>query len=356
MSNLRDKLIKNSTISYTSTLEDSKVYTKKDVIPTHVPMINVALSGTIDGGIVPGITMLAGPSKHFKTGFALLLASAFLKKYKDGIILFYDSEFGTPQSYFKSYGISFDSVVHTPITDVEELKFDMMKQLASLDRNEHVMIVIDSIGNVASKKEVEDAMNEKSVADMSRAKQLKSLFRMITPHLTLKDIPCVAINHTYKEIGLYPKDIVSGGTGSYYGADNIWILGRQQEKESSGEISGYNFVINIEKSRYVREKSKIMINISYEGGINRWSGLFDNALEGGYITKTKQGWYALVDRTTGEVSDKNMRAGDIVDNKDLWMKMFKETDFADYIHKKYALSTGSLIDEDDFEVMENNAD
>lgn len=352
---LRDKLIKNSTISYTSTLEDSKIYTKKDVIPTHVPMINVALSGTVDGGIVPGITMLAGPSKHFKTGFALLLASAFLKKYKDGIILFYDSEFGTPQSYFKSYGIPFDSVVHTPITDVEELKFDMMKQLSELSRDDRVMIVIDSIGNVASKKEVEDAMNEKSVADMSRAKQLKSLFRMITPHLTLKDIPAVVINHTYKEIGMFPKDIVSGGTGSYYGADNIWILGRQQDKDNN-EIAGYHFVINIEKSRYVREKSKIPITISYEGGINRWSGLFDLALEGNYICKTKQGWYALVDRETGEVSDKNMRAGDIAENKDLWIKMFKETDFAEFIQKKYALSTGSLIDEDDFEVIASNED
>ena len=119
-----------------------------------VPMINVALSGTIDGGITPGLTMLAGPSKHFKTGFALLLASAFLRKYKDGIILFYDSEFGTPQDYFKTFNIPFDSVVHTPITDVEELKFDIMKQMKELSRDDRVMIVIDSIGNLASKKEV----------------------------------------------------------------------------------------------------------------------------------------------------------------------------------------------------------
>jgi len=186
---LREKLIKNSTIDLTSTLTDSKVYTKKDIIQTPVPMINVALSGSIDGGMTPGLTMLAGPSKHFKTGFALLLASAYLKKYSDGIILFYDSEFGTPQSYFNKFKIPLDSVVHTPITDVEELKFDIMKQLSEIDRNEHVLIIIDSIGNLASKKEVEDAMNEKAVADMSRAKQLKSLFRMITPHLTLKDIP-----------------------------------------------------------------------------------------------------------------------------------------------------------------------
>jgi hypothetical protein len=71
--------------------------------------------------------------------------------------------------------------------------------------------MIDSIGNLASKKEVEDAENEKSVADMSRAKSLKSLFRIITPHLTTKNIPCLAVNHIYQEMGLYPKAIVSGG-------------------------------------------------------------------------------------------------------------------------------------------------
>ncbi len=127
--------------------------------------------------------------------------------------------------------------------DVEQLKFDIMKQLTGLERGDRVMIVIDSIGNLASKKEVEDALDQKSVGDMTRAKQIKSLFRMVTPHLTLKDIPMVVVNHTYKEIGLYPKDIVGGGTGSYYSADNIYILGRQQEKDGT-DLIGYNFIIN----------------------------------------------------------------------------------------------------------------
>jgi RecA/RadA recombinase len=343
---LKEKLIKNSTIQFTATLEDSKIFTKKDVIPTIVPMINVALSGAIDGGLTPGITMLAGPSKHFKTGFALLMASAFLRKYSDGVILFYDSEFGTPQSYFSTFNIPFDAVVHTPVTDVEQLKFDVMKQLNALERGEHVMIIIDSIGNLASKKEVEDTLNEKSVADMSRAKQLKSLFRMITPYMTLKDIPMVVVNHTYKEIGMFPKDIVGGGTGSYYGSDNIWILGRQQDKDSDG-IQGYHFVINVEKSRYVKEKSKIPITINYEGGINRWSGLLDVAIDGGYIVKPKVGWYARVDKETGEVLAPNMRAGDIVDNAIFWKDVFKETDFATYIKEKYSIAHGAILQEDE---------
>jgi len=341
---LKEKLLKNSTIEYTNILTESKIYSKKDMIPTSVPMINVALSGTVDGGITPGLTMLAGPSKHFKTGFALLLASSYLKKYKDGIILFYDSEFGTPQSYFETFGIPLESVIHTPVTDVEELKHDMSVQLANITREDKVFIVVDSIGNLASKKETDDALEGKNVADMSRAKALKSFFRIVTAKLTLKDVPMVVINHTYKEIGLYPKDIVGGGTGSYYGSDNIWIIGRQQEKDADG-LTGYHFVINVEKSRYVKEKSKIPITVSFDGGINRWSGLLDVAVDGGYIVKPKNGWYAVVDKETGEIKAPNMRAGDIVDNKQFWVDMFTKTDFSKYIENRYKMATGSILND-----------
>jgi len=281
---LINRLIKNSTIQDTSLITDSKIYGKKDMIPTHVPMVNVALSGAVDGGLTPGLTVLAGPSKHFKSAFSLLMASAYLKQYPESVLLFYDSEFGTPKGYFESFGIDMDRVIHTPITDIEQLKFDVMKQLNEITRNDKVVIIIDSVGNLASKKEVEDTMNEKSVADMSRAKSLKSLFRMVTPHLTLKDIPLIVVNHTYMEIGMFPKAVVGGGTGIYYSADTIWILGRQQDKDG-GEINGYHFIINVEKSRYVKEKAKIPITVSYDGGIKKWSGLLDLALEGGFVVK-----------------------------------------------------------------------
>jgi RecA/RadA recombinase len=342
------RLIKNSTIKETSAIADSKVYGRKDVITTSVPMVNVALSGSVDGGLTPGLTVLAGPSKHFKSAFSLLMAAAYMKQYPDSVLLFYDSEFGTPEGYFKSFGIDMERVIHTPVTDIEQLKFDMMKQLDDITRDDKVVIVIDSVGNLASKKEVDDANDQKSVADMSRAKSFKSFFRMVTPHLTLKGIPLIAINHTYKEIGLYPKDVVSGGTGIYYSADTIWILGRQQDKDADG-INGYHFIINVEKSRYVKEKSKIPITVSYEGGIKKWSGLLDLALEGNYVAKPSNGWYALVDRSTGEVAGNKMRAADIVDNAAIWKQILSDTDFADYIKNKYTLVGGNLITDEEKE-------
>ena len=338
-----DKIKKNSSIKESAILSKSKFFTEKDMIPTSVPIVNVALSGKLDGGLTPGLTMWAGPSKHFKTAFSLLMAKSYLEKYNDAALLFYDSEFGTPQSYFDSFGIDTDRVLHTPITDIEQLKFDIMNQLSNLERGDRLIIVVDSIGNLASKKEVEDALEQKSVADMSRAKQVKSLFRMVTPHLSLKDIPMIVVNHTYKEIGMFPKDIVGGGTGSYYSADNIFIIGRQQEKEGT-EIVGYNFIINVEKSRYVKEKSKIPVTVSFDGGISRWSGLLDIALESGHVIKPSNGWYSRVD--DDGVEEKKYRLKE-TDNKDFWMPILKQKSFINFVKNKYQVAAGEILKDED---------
>ena len=350
MSALLDRVKKNSTVKESAILSQSKFFQKKDMIPTTIPAINIALSGRLDGGLTPGLTMWAGPSKHFKTAFSLLMAKSYMDKYSDAVMLFYDSEFGTPQSYFDSFGIDTERVIHTPITDIEQLKFDIMKQLdgkEGIQRGDHIIVLIDSIGNLASKKEVEDALDGKSVADMSRAKQIKSLFRMVTPHLSMKDIPMVVVNHTYKTMELYSKDVVGGGTGSYYSADNIFILGRQQEKEGT-DLIGYNFVINVEKSRYVREKSKIPVTVKFEGGISKWSGLLEMALESGHVIKPSNGWYSKVNVETGEVEEKKYRIKD-TDTKDFWLPIISSTSFQEWVKTNYQISNGSIISDESIE-------
>jgi RecA/RadA recombinase len=344
---LLEKLKKSSRVAGTDVLSDSKLFGEKELTSTPVPMVNVALSGSIDGGLASGLTVLAGPSKHFKTSFALLMAASYLKKHEDAVLLFYDSEFGSPQSYFEAFDVDTNRVLHTPVTNIEELKFDLVHQLNEIDRKEKVIVVIDSVGNIASKKEVEDAENMKSVADMTRAKALKGLFRMITPMLTLKDIPLLAINHTYMEQGMFPKAIVSGGTGVMYSADNVWIIGRQQDKQGT-EIQGYHFVINIEKSRFVKEKSKIPISVSWEGGIEKWSGLTEVALDLGYVIKPKNGWYQAKNPETGEELSGNVRMKDTL-NKEFWDAILEKTDFAEKVESKYKVAYRSILGDDSIE-------
>jgi RecA/RadA recombinase len=340
-----DKLKKNSRSKDAAVLNESKVL-KGELVKTNVPMINVALSGSLDGGLTSGLGVLAGPSKHFKTSFALLIAGAYLKQHDDAVVLFYDSEFGSPEAYFETYGVDPNRVLHTPITNVEELKFDIMHQLDNLERTDKVLILIDSIGNLASKKEVEDARSENTAADMSRAKALKGLFRMITPHLTLKDIPMLAINHTYKEIGLFPKDVVGGGTGIYYSADWIWIIGRRQNKKGT-EIKGYDFIIKEEKSRFVKEQSKIPITVSWDGGVERFSGLLDVAIAGGFVVKPSNGWYQRVDLSTGEVLGTKVREKDTLE-EEFWNDILADERFVSFVEGMYRIGDSTDVDIEEF--------
>jgi RecA/RadA recombinase len=344
MNALLDKIKKNSTIKEASLLADSKFFTKKDMIQTWIPALNIAFSGDLDGGFVPGLTLWAGPSKHFKSMFSLLMAKAYMDKYPDAVMVFYDCEFGTPLAYFDTLGLDKSRILHIPIMNMEEFKFDCIKQLENLERGDRVIFIIDSLGNMSSKKEMEDAIEGKSVQDMSRAKQMKSIFRMITPYLNRLDIPMVAVNHIYMTQELYSKPIVSGGQGIYLSADNIYILGRQQEKEGT-EIIGWNFIINVEKSRYVKEKSKIPISVMFEGGISKWSGLMDIALEGGFVVKPKNGWYAKVDIDTGEIEPKNWRLKD-TDCKEFWLPILTNPKFQQYIRTRYKVSNKTMVSED----------
>ena len=351
---LLDKIRKASKLGLSSTLEDSKMF-DNNIVTTGVPIIDVALSGRINnGGLTSGSTVLAGPSKHFKSSFGLLMVASYLRKYSDAVCIFYDDEFGSPKSYFESFGIDKSRVFYNPITNIEELKFDLVSQLDNLSRGDHVIIMIDSLGNLASKKEVEDAINEKSVADMTRAKALKGLFRMVTPILKMKDIPMISIAHTYETQEMYSKTVVSGGTGITYSADNVWVLGRQQDKDDDG-LHGYHFVINVEKSRFVKEKSKFLITVGFDKGIERYSGLLDIALTGGYVIKPKNGWYVAYDPVKKVELSKSLRE-DQTNDKSFWDNIIKNTNFTDYVETTFSLGNKEMLTSDAADGTEDEAD
>lgn len=353
MSALLEKIKKNSKLGKLKTLNKSEFLNNGDNTPTDMPVLNLAFSGEIDKGFRSGLIQFAGPSKHFKTNLALICVKSYLNKNPDAICLFFDSEFGVTEEYLKAQGIDPERMVHIPIMNVEELKFELLAQLEGIARGDKVIILIDSIGNLASKKEVEDALNEKSVADMSRAKQLKSLFRMATPYLTMKDIPMIGINHTYKEQGLFPKDIVGGGTGAMYSSNVVFIIGRAQEKDGS-EVSGYTFTLNVEKSRDVKEKSKLKFKVLFESGVCEYSGLLDIAMAAGFVKKPSSGWYQRV--INGQPEDKRCREKD-TENKEFWAPIISDPKFKEACSKIFKLQSGKHSElEDDIDLNEFDED
>lgn len=343
MSALLERMKKVGSVKSSAVLTESSFFMKKDVVETDLPILNIAFSGDLDGGLIPGLTILAGLSKSFKTLLGLYCLKAYMNKYPDAICLFYDSEFGVTPDYIKSNGIDGSRIIHIPVEHVEQLKFDIVKRLEEIKRGDKVFIFVDSLGNLASKKEVDDANDEKTVADMSRAKAIRSMLRIITPHLTMKDLPCIVVNHVYSTMELYSKTVIPGGTAVTYAANQIFVITKAQEKDGT-DIVGWNFTINIEKSRFVREKSKLPFTVTYEGGIQKFSGLLDIALDTGFVIKPSNGWYSRVDISTGVIEDKKFRLKD-TQNAEFWNQILTNEKFKSVVKAKYQLGNIPMIEQ-----------
>lgn len=344
MSSMLARLKKNSTSKIAAPLGKVKLPAYRAVSPAYG--LNIALGGDLKGALRPGHLCVAGESRHFKTNICLLLAAAWLDEYPDAALLFVDTEWGTGEetvNYFRSCGVDTDRVFHAPVEDVEEMKFEITKQLNGLEKDDKLIIVVDSIGGSASRKEAENADDGHSAQDMGlRAKAINSMFRVITPKLKRTGTPLLSVNHVYGD--QYSKTI-SGGQKILLSADDAWILGKRQGDKVDGEIQGHEFIINIEKSRTVKEKRKIPLIVTYEGGVEFYSPLFDIAKTLGFIVSPSRGWWTWVDPTTGEAHDKNFREKEIRANEgNFWEEIaFKTNDFNDAIRARYRLDSNALI-------------
>ena len=64
---LLEKMLKSGSIKGAAVLAKSNFFNAKESIPTDLPILNIAFSGSLDGGLLPGLTVVAGASKSFKT-------------------------------------------------------------------------------------------------------------------------------------------------------------------------------------------------------------------------------------------------------------------------------------------------
>lgn len=357
MSKLLKKFGKDDKVSV---LSSSTFFDKDIVIHSSVPLINLMFSGRLTGpqsGITPGLTVVVGDSRTFKTNFCLSQARDFLDQHPEGVLIFADCEFGAKSS-FASFGIDKDRVIHIALQHIEDLKFKLVQVLDEIGPDDKVMVFVDSISQIASKKEIEDALKENSAADMTRAKQLNSFFRMITPSLMIKKIPCLVINSYYDDVSnQYAEKIIKGGKQVFLSSDNIFMVTRSQVKDEEG-LKGWNFNYTAMKSRTVKEKSKFTITVTYEGGIDVNSGLFELAQEGGFIYSEKQGFYLF--NLEGFKDGKSYRKKQIEDNSAFFKALVADENFNKFVTDKYALDEGDMfkaefspeVDPDSGEILE----
>jgi RecA/RadA recombinase len=324
-------------------LSSSTFFDKDIVIQSSVYIINLMMSGRLYGpeaGIRPGLTVVVGDSRTFKTNWCLSQVKDFLDQHSNGIVIFGDCEFGAKSS-FEAFGIDKDRVIHIALENIEDMKFKIVQALDEISGDDEVMIFIDSVSQIASKKEIENALKENAAADMTRARELNSFFRMITPKLMIKRIPCLVVNSYYDDVSsIYAEKIIKGGKQIFLSADTILMVTRSQVKDDEG-LKGWSFNYSAMKSRYVKEKSKFSITVLYDGGIDKYSGLFDLALESGILFSEKQGFYK--GNGLGLEAGRSYRKKELETNSAFFEALVKDEFFNSFLTEKYALEEGDMF-------------
>ena len=246
-------------------------------------ILNAQLSGSIHGGIPNNrVTAIAGEQATGKTFYAIGIASTFLNDHPDGAVFYFDSEAAATPDLFRDRGLDAARVWHFPIDTIEEFRTQMIRILDNLlktpekDRKP-LLIILDSLGMLASQKELQDAMDDKQVRDMTKSQTIKSVFRIITSKLGKLKIPMIVTNHTYKTMNPYgdPTDM-GGGSGLKYAASTIITLTKSKEKDSSKEIIGNIIKVKTYKSRLTKENTQIATRLFFDSrGLDEYYGLLE---------------------------------------------------------------------------------
>lgn len=254
-------------------------------IDTGAYILNAALSGTIKGGIPNNkVLCFAGESATGKTFFALGVVKRFLTDNPSGGVFYFDTEAAVTKDMMEERGVDTSRVIISEPESVQQFRHNALQILDNYiksDEKPPMLMVLDSLGQLSTSKELEDTAEGKETRDMTRAQVLKATFRVLTLKLAKAKVPLIVTNHVYEVVGSYiPTKEMSGGSGLKYTASQIVFLSKKKDKDGK-DVVGNIIKCKMVKSRFTKENKEVEVKLTYDKGLDRYYGLLDLALKYG---------------------------------------------------------------------------
>jgi RecA/RadA recombinase len=252
-------------------------------------ILNALVSGSLYGGVPNNkVVALAGEQATGKTFFALGMVKNFLEQNKDGGTIYYDTEAAVTKDMMETRGIDTNRLIVAEPQTIQQFRHHGLQVLDRyIDSKESppMMMVLDSLGQLSTTKEMEDSTEGKETRDMTKAQVIKATFRTLGLKLAKAQVPMIITNHTYDVVGAYvPTKEMSGGSGLKYTASTILFLSKKRDKDvDKGE--GNLIKVTAEKSRFTKEKKQVEVRLSYTHGLDRYYGLLDLAEQYNIVKK-----------------------------------------------------------------------
>ena len=289
--------------------DESAALAEKGFIGTGSMALNSIMAGSLYDGIKKGgITAFAGREQTGKT-FICMNIMKEAQAAGMGVVLF-DTEGAYTNASLKAIGVNPEEVLFQSADTVANLQIDVckiLKELHSLDENREWLIVLDSLANLVTDKEIRDTDKGDVKSDQGqRAKQLKAASRLIQKAVSNFNGTMVVTNHTYESPGAYPgippEQIFTGGSGFLYMAHQIVFLRKYDEKEEvqtiegqkkKKEATGIRVTAITKKNRCCPSGKQVNFYINYKKGLLQFPGLLDYAANYGLISPQPAGWYYI---------------------------------------------------------------
>jgi RecA/RadA recombinase len=271
-------------------------------IDTGCLILNALVSGSIFGGIQDNKTLaLAGDPATGKTYIAMSILTEYLKQNPDAGALHMDTESATTKEMMVNRGIDTDRVIlNEPIT-VEDFRDTVLDTLNIYDAEKGeappMIMILDSLGQLSTNKEIKDINDKKDTKDMTRVPLIKGAFRVIRNRLAKSKVPLIVTNHIYASQGGMgaAQKVISGGSGMLYTADTILMLTAKAEEDKGAttlidskfakEYSGIVIKVTTYKARLTKPKKSIEIRVSFTKGLDKFYGLLPLAEKYGILKK-----------------------------------------------------------------------
>ena len=264
--------------------------------------LNAVLSGSIYGGVPNNkVTAFAGESATGKTFFVLGIVKQFLDANPEGGVIYFDTEAAVTKGMMEQRGIDPKRVVVSEPDTIQKFRHTALQIIDKYtaqpeDKRKPMMMVLDSMGQLSSTKEMEDTAEGKETKDMTKAATIKATFRVLNLKLAKIGVPLLVTNHVYDVVGAYiPTKEMAGGSGLKYTASTIVFLSKKKDKDGT-EVVGNIIKAKLVKSRLTKENSQVEVRLSYSTGLDRYYGLLEIAEKYNIIKKVSTR-YELPDGT-----------------------------------------------------------
>jgi RecA/RadA recombinase len=311
-SSFLQSLIKESGNELASLMSEETLSNTTDWLDTGSMALNGLLSADIFKGVANNkIIGFAGPESTGKT--FLVLSIARLAVQRGYVVAFFDSENSTEKEMLVKRDMDPSKFMYFPVDTVENFRNQTIKIInkyneADKDKKPKLLLILDSLGNLSTRKEIGDSESDSEKKDMTRPGLIKSVFRVLSLKLAQAKVPMLVTNHVYDIIGAYvPTKEMAGGSGLKYAASNIILLTAKKAKDKDNNVTGKYLTAKSVKNRFCKEQSKITAYLDFKRGLHPFYGLqeFGEPM----LKKEAKGW---------SINGKNIK------EKDLWSTPWEE--------------------------------